>query len=211
MKARTIFITDPKLPLKISTVALELNEILRGSTFHDALEQYGRFDQSNITGVELSAEFRRILSTKQIILRPYTFPWYQGWRNKKVVAHVKNDSRYINLTNYFLGVNDDLQWARTIGHETTHIVDLLSPYHFGHGDNDPSGDDATASHIVGDLCAKIYRERRANRLALSAKLGEKFFNECLESLGATDKASLLRLTVGGFYGSSSKDSLHTID
>lgn len=161
-----IYQTSRKLPRMISEVALELEVILSSKELHDILRSFKEpFPQSNIDGPTLSREILRVLDPKiecGIELVPYSFPWYQAWRNKKVIAFT-NDAYIIHLTRYFLGVNSDLEYARTLGHETVHIVDSRSPYYFGHGDNSSSGDGETAPHIVGDICVQIYKKRKDAR------------------------------------------------
>lgn len=207
----------PRLPLKISTVCLELNEIIMGLEFHNLLREHKElFAQSNIDGPALSAEIMRVTWEHRVQVRSYTYPWYQSWRNRKVTAHVKEPT-HINLTNYFLGVNDDLEYAETIGHELVHIVDLLSPYWFGHGDNDPSGDELTAPHIVGHLVAKLYKQRRDRKVTSAARAGEQAFDYLLKTIGATDKQTLLKFAVKGVhdhgteYGTAKENSNHVAD
>ena len=206
-----IFTVAPGMPQKISTVCLDLNTILLSNELHEELEAFKNpFDQSNIDGPTLSSEIKRILPGRSIKVQSYVYPWYKTWFNKSVVAHVK-DSSSIYLTKYFLGVNDDVDYANTIGHETIHVIDNLSPYWFGHGDNNPSGDGLTAPHILGDICARLYKKRRDQRLILCAKDSNKAYEQFLVSIGATNFGQFKKLLTRGIYGETQESSLHIID
>lgn len=178
------------IPQKISTVCLEVQDILLSEDFHERLSRHGKFDQSNLDGPTLSTEIKRVLGgvLKGVEVSSYSYPWYKRFYRSRVVANVGSAApSRINLNTYFFGVNDDLDYANTIGHETVHVVDNHSPYYFGHGDNDPSGDELTASHVVGAVVAEIYRQRRDKRLLLSARQGQGSLNETLHALGFAAK------------------------
>jgi hypothetical protein len=211
------------LPQKISTVALEVQDILVSEDFHRELCKVGKIDQSNLDGPTLSAEIKRVLQgpARSVTIEPWTLAWYVWYRRKTVSRVVDTRPRVIQINTYFLGLNDDLDYARTIGHETTHVVDNHSPYWFGHGDNNPGGDELTAPHIVGDLVARFYMQRRTARLAFAARQSDEHFVAALKTLGSSlDAREALRLIprnrtgvhdYGTEFGAASKSSNHTVD
>lgn len=210
------------IPLKISTVCLEVQEILLSEELHSELRKMGKIDQSNLDGPTLSKEILRVLGgvILGVEVVPYSYSWF-NWLRKRVVARVRSAApKSVELNTYFFGVNDDLDYANTIGHETVHVVDNHSPYYFGHGDNDPSGDELTASHLVGDLVSKLYRQRRDRRVLFAAREGEEALGETLYAIGVEDKkqiAELLIQTRKGVYdygtepGTSEKGANHLVD
>lgn len=184
---KTMLTVDPRLPRVVSTVALEVNEIIQSEEFLGLLESHKeQFAQSNIDGPTLAAEFRRVCTrnlTVQVV--PYSYPWYKPLYRRTVVAFVQAPRiRVINLNTYFTKLGrDDRAWAKTIGHEFTHVIDFHSPYHFGHGDNDPSGDAGSATDYVGMMVSAIYDERRTAKLNLALSQGDKAFRDLALAIG----------------------------
>ena len=168
-----MFIVDKSLPIKISSVALEVRQILGLSVFHKELCKYKEnFPQSNIDGPTLSQEIKRILEEgENVKINGYSYPFYKFYFNNTVVAHVPRNSTNINLTRKLLSSRSDIQYANTIAHEFVHVVDNLSPYYFGHGDNNPEGDELTAPHVVGDLVERLYIQR-SNHKAIYMMKGD---------------------------------------
>ena len=212
-----IYSVAPKMPQMISTVCLALNEILLGEELHDLLNAHKHaFPQSNIDGPTLSLEIMKLLPGRRVLVRPYAYPWYKYQYNYKVIAHV-NDAKSIQLTKYFLGVNDDVDYACTLSHETVHVIDNLTPYWFGHGSNDPTGDELTAPHVIGDICARIYKKRRDASLIFAARESEETYSKALAAIGADKLPQLVKLNARGVYdfgadyGTAEKNSFHVVD
>lgn len=158
------FSVDKRLPMMISTVTNEVLTILRSEQFYEALISFREtFPQSNLDGPTLYAEIDKVLCQKRTVkIIPYVYPFYKFPMNSKVVAHVPNGSTSIYLTKAMLTKRNDAQYCTTIAHEFVHVVDNLSPYYFGHGDNDPRGDERSASHVVAGIVTGIYI-RRSNK------------------------------------------------
>lgn len=154
------FSINKKLPIKVSTAALFVQEFFYSKEFEDFLNEIKEiFPQSNIDGPTLLQEIERVLKEqKSISIMPYTYPWYQYWRNNSVNAHVRSGSTTIYLTSNYVSRANMPMLVKTIAHEVIHSIDNCSPYFFGHGDNDPTGDELTASHVIGDFAQRVFLE-----------------------------------------------------
>lgn len=212
-----IFTVHPDLPLKISTVAIELSDILLSTAFHLRLQETkGSIYKSNIEGPTLSREILRVFSVNTINLVPFSYPWYRPFSSRRVTALV-DDPTTIKLNYDLLEVKDDLDYARSIGHATVSILDLLSPFRYGDGQSDPTTDGLTVPFVVSSLCAEIYKARRDQRYLLACRCGLN--QEFLESIGATNPYMELKLKREvakgvlsyGEFRQVREGSLHVID
>ncbi len=183
---KTIFNVDPRLPQMISTICLEINCIVQSDEFYKILENHKeKFDQSNLDGPVLAGEIQRVIQRNLICqVLPYTYPWYKPFARAHVTAFVQAPRiRVINLNSMLVKKRSDIAWAGTIGHEFVHVIDNHSPYFFGHGDNDPSGDEATASAFIGRVISGLYQERRYKHEALAINQGTRAYNEFMRAFG----------------------------
>ena len=225
---KTIFTVDPRLPQMISTICLEINSIVQSEEFYQILNNHKeKFPQSNIDGPLLASEFQRVIQRNLICqVLPYTYPWYKTFARKYVTAFVQAPRiRVINLNSMLIKKRSDIAWSGTIGHEFVHVIDNHSPYFFGHGDNDSSGDEGTATEFVGRIISGLYNERRYKHESMAINGGTRAYNEFMKAFGITGDlfqefstgVNNRPVTVKGVHeygeelGPASKNSYHVAD